>query len=102
MARVAAAPRCRGILNKQVFIREMYLTRAGRAIFNLQNRFHWPVEPSTFTDEHKFKSYRIVSVSLQWYPRRTVQRALPAKAEAAGEGRRLVKKTGGTRPPVLL
>jgi len=37
----------------------MYLTQAGRAIFNLQNRFHWPVEPSTFTDEHGFKSYRM-------------------------------------------
>lgn len=49
-----------GWINKQVFIREMFLTQAGRAIFNLQNRFHWPVEPSTFTDEYKFKSYRIV------------------------------------------
>lgn len=47
-------------INKQVFVREMYLTQAGRAIFNLQNRFHWPVEPSKFTDELKFKSYRIV------------------------------------------
>lgn len=48
-----------GWINKQVFIHEMYLTQAGRAIFNLQNRFHWPVEPSTFTDEHGFKSYRM-------------------------------------------
>ena len=38
----------------------MFLTQAGRAIWNLQNRFHWPVESSTFTDEHVFKSYRIV------------------------------------------
>jgi hypothetical protein len=49
-----------GWINKQVFIREMYLTQAGRAIFNLQNRFHGSVEPSKFTDEHGFKSYRIV------------------------------------------
>jgi hypothetical protein len=48
-----------GWINKQVFIHEMYLTQAGRAIFNLQNRFHWPVEPSTFTDEHGLKSYRM-------------------------------------------
>lgn len=38
----------------------MFLTQAGRAIFNLQNKFHWPVEASTFTDEYKFKSYRAV------------------------------------------
>src|SRR4051794_12666725 len=49
-----------GWINKQHFIRDMYLTQAGRAIFELQNRFHWPVEASTFTDEFKFKSYRIV------------------------------------------
>ncbi len=46
-------------VNKQYFVREMYLTQAGRAIHNLENRFHWNIEHSTFTDEHGFKSYRV-------------------------------------------
>lgn len=46
-------------VNKQLFIRSMYLTQSGRAIHNLENRFHWNIEHSTFTDEHGFKSYRI-------------------------------------------
>ncbi len=54
-----------GWINKQVFVRDMYLTQAGRAIFNLQNRFHWKVEASTFTDEFGFKSYRIVQETRQ-------------------------------------
>lgn len=47
-------------INKQVFIREMFLTQAGRAIHALENKFHWKIEHSSFTDEHGFKSYRIV------------------------------------------
>lgn len=43
-----------------MYIREMYLTQAGRAIFGLQNRYHWNVEASSFTDAHGFQSYRIV------------------------------------------
>lgn len=50
-------------VNKQRFIRDLYLTQAGRAIWNLENRYHWPIEHSTFTDEHGFKSYRIVVVA---------------------------------------
>lgn len=52
-------------INKQVFVREMFLTQAGRAIWTLQNRFHIPVESSPFTDEHGFKSYRIVQRTIQ-------------------------------------
>jgi hypothetical protein len=43
-----------------VFLGEMRLRQWHRAIFNLQNRFHWNVEASPFTDEFKFKSYRLV------------------------------------------
>lgn len=46
-------------VNKQVFIREMYLTQAGMVIWNLENKFNWPIEHSDFTDEFGFKSYRI-------------------------------------------
>lgn len=48
-----------GWVNKQVFIREMYLTQAGMVIWNLENKFHWDIEHSDFHDEHGFKSYRI-------------------------------------------
>jgi hypothetical protein len=47
-------------VNGQYFLRQMFLSQYHRAIFNLQNRNHWPIEASTFTDEFKFKSYRIV------------------------------------------
>ena len=47
-------------INKQYFVRDMYLTQAGRAIYNLENEYHWPIEHSTFTDAFKFKSYRIL------------------------------------------
>lgn len=49
-----------GWVNKQYFVRTMFLTQAGRAIWNLENRFHWKIEHSDFVDEYKFKSYRIV------------------------------------------
>ena len=48
-----------GWVNKQLFIRSMFLTQSGRAIHSLENRFHWNIEHSSFTDEHGFKSYRI-------------------------------------------
>lgn len=51
-----------GWVNKQVFCREMYLTQAGAVIWNLENKFHWPIEHSEFTDEHGFKSYRLMEV----------------------------------------
>lgn len=47
-------------VNKQYFCRTLYLTQAGRAIWNLENRFFWPVEHSDTTDEFGFKSYRLV------------------------------------------
>lgn len=46
-------------VNKQVFIRQMYLTQAGYVIHRLENHFGWDIEHSDFTDEFDFKSYRI-------------------------------------------
>ena len=46
-------------VNKQWFVREMYLTQAGRAIWNLENRFNWDIIHSNFTDQYGFKSYKI-------------------------------------------
>lgn len=51
-------------VNKQVFIRQMFLTQSGRAIWNLENRFHWKIQHSDFSDEHGFKSYRILQGEL--------------------------------------
>jgi hypothetical protein len=52
-----------GWIKKQVFVREMFLTKAGRAIHTLENRYGWHIEHSPFTDEFGFKSYRIVPVA---------------------------------------
>lgn len=53
-------------VNKQYFIRGMFLTQAGRAIHMLENKYGWEIEHSDFTDEHGFKSYRITQkVQLQ-------------------------------------
>lgn len=54
-----------GWINKQVFVREMFLTQAGRAIWNLENRYGWPVEHSGFKDDHGFKSYRLFAHAKQ-------------------------------------
>ena len=35
-------------VSKRIFAYEMMLTQSGRAIHELQNRFHWDVEPSAF------------------------------------------------------
>lgn len=55
-----------GWVNKQYFIRELYLTQAGRAIYNLENDPKWQreytgyyIEHSPFKDEHNFKSYKL-------------------------------------------
>ena len=57
-------------VNKQFFIRTLYLTQAGRAIWNLENSPKWKaklqglgveIEHSDFTDEYGFKSYRAKS-----------------------------------------
>jgi hypothetical protein len=50
----------------EVFRREMMLSQYHRAIHNLQNkrdRYHYEgtIEASDFTDEHRFKSYRLVA-----------------------------------------
>ncbi len=46
-------------VNKTYFIFDKHLTQSGRAIFNLENRFHWVIRHSPFTDSHGFKSYSI-------------------------------------------
>lgn len=48
-------------INKQYFARSLYYTQAGRAIWNLENKFHWVIEHSPFVDEFKFRSYRIIN-----------------------------------------
>lgn len=55
-----------GWVNKQYFVREMFLTQAGRAIHNLERNPKWQreyvgyeIEHSDFTDEYGFKSYRL-------------------------------------------
>lgn len=60
-----------------VFLGEMRLRQWHRAIFNLQNRFHWNVEVSPFSDEFKFKSYRILQET------RTLALALPIRARTS-------------------
>ena len=47
-------------VNFQYFVRTLYLTQAHAVIWNLENRYHWKVQHSDFTDEYGFKSYRIV------------------------------------------
>ena len=56
-------------INKQYFIRHLFLTQAGRAIYNLENDPKWKkeyegfrIEHSDFTDEFGFKSYRLVPI----------------------------------------
>lgn len=53
-------------VNGQYFLREMYLSQYHRAIYNLQKNkkrygYVGEIESSPFTDEHKFKSYRLVA-----------------------------------------
>jgi hypothetical protein len=52
-------------ISKQHFIRSMFLTQAGARIFELENDYHWPIEHSKDTDEHGFKSYRILQETSQ-------------------------------------
>lgn len=52
-------------VSKQVFVRELFLTQAGARIFELENEYHWPIEHSDFTDEHGFRSYRLLSRDYQ-------------------------------------
>lgn len=48
-------------INKQYFVRDLYLTQAGYVIHTLENKYRWPIEHSTFTDEWGFKSYRLTA-----------------------------------------
>jgi len=57
-------------VNGQYFLRELFLSQYHRAIWNLQNRrdryeYAGRIEASDFTDEFKFKSYRLVSEAIQ-------------------------------------
>lgn len=49
-----------GWVNKQYFVRVMYLTQAGRALWNLENKMGVQIEHSDFKDDFGFKSYRLV------------------------------------------
>ena len=49
----------------QYFLREMYLSQYHRAIFNLEKRDGVKIEHSSFTDEHGFRSYRIIQPQVQ-------------------------------------
>jgi hypothetical protein len=46
-------------ISKRVFVYGWGFTQAGRAIYELENRYHWPIEHSAHGDERGFKSYRI-------------------------------------------
>lgn len=48
-------------VSKQTFIRELFLTQAGARLFELENKYGWKIEHSSFTDEHGFKSYRLAA-----------------------------------------
>ena len=59
-------------VNKQYFVRNMMLTQAGRAIFNLENDERWKneykglqIEHSDFRDDFGFMSYRLVPIEGQ-------------------------------------
>lgn len=49
-----------GWVNKQYFVRVMYLTQAGRALWNLENKMGVQIEHSDFKDDFGFKSYRLI------------------------------------------
>lgn len=46
-------------VNGQYFLRTLYFSQYHAVIFNLENRYHWPIEHSTETDQYGFKSYRL-------------------------------------------
>lgn len=53
-------------INGQYFLRNMMISQYHRAIFNLINKrefyiYNGQIEASEFTDEYKFKSYRLVN-----------------------------------------
>jgi hypothetical protein len=41
------------------FLRTLYLSQYHARIFEIQNRFGWPIEASDDTDIHGFKKYRL-------------------------------------------
>lgn len=54
-------------INGQYFLREMYFSQYHSVIFTLENEQRWKdqyegyeIQHSDFTDEHGFKSYRLV------------------------------------------
>jgi len=47
-------------VNGQYFLRTMMLSQYHARIKELEDRFHWKIEHSTFKDDYGFVSYRIV------------------------------------------
>jgi len=46
-------------INGRIFIQEMRISQAHARLFSLKRKGH-RIEASTFTDDHGFKSYRLV------------------------------------------
>lgn len=42
-----------------VFLRSLYLSQFHARIWDLENKYHWNIEHSDFTDENGFLSYRL-------------------------------------------
>lgn len=49
-------------VNGQYFCRTLWFTQFHVVIFNLENRYGWPIEHSEDADEQGFKSYRIAKI----------------------------------------
>ncbi len=63
-------------ISGQYFLHELYFSQYHRAIWNLQHRrqrydYEGEIEASTFTDEHGFKSYRLIPLPLATVPSRS-------------------------------
>ena len=48
-------------INGRFFLRELYLSQYHARIKELEDDYNWPIEHSTFKDEFKFVSYRILT-----------------------------------------
>ena len=44
-----------------VFLRSLYLSQFHARIWDLENKYHWNIEHSDFTDENGFLSYRLAA-----------------------------------------
>lgn len=48
-------------ISKNTLVRRYGFTQAGARIFELENDHHWPIQHSDFTDDHGFKSFRLIT-----------------------------------------